>query len=40
MQNGPPATTSDSAASQSYVGWLVVGVAGVGLLFIVSVFLP
>jgi hypothetical protein len=40
MQNTMPAAQSDSSASRPFVGWLVVGIAGVGLLFVVSVHFP
>ncbi|HEY2252164.1 MAG TPA: hypothetical protein VGH74_13920, partial [Planctomycetaceae bacterium] len=40
MPDNIPATTSGSSAGRPFVGWLVVGVAGVGLWFVGSVHLP
>lgn len=40
MDDKSPAPIADSSARQPIVGWLVVGIAGVGLLFVGSVHLP
>src|SRR5579872_4104243 len=40
MSDTMPPPTVDTSTRQPFVGWLVVGIAGVGLFFVVSVHFP